>query len=228
MAKSVAMVPALDTRRSYNDRVSEALSSRFVLSALAVIALLVALVAVGALAHVAQQSKFVPYVFERNCGAQIVPAGPAQPVDQLEPAAVDAWKQSVIANFVLNARMVTPDAVYQRKAIARVYAFLSPGEDPAFNKMNEWYSGDNNAFARGELESVSGELSSVLPQSEDTYQVDWVEMVSDLDGSPKKQARMRAIVRVYRRATTPDTTEESLRENPLGLFVKDYSWGTQL
>lgn len=227
MAKSVAVIPALDVRRSHNDRVSEALSSRFVLSALAVIALLIALVAVGALAHNSHQSKYVPYVFERSCGAQIVPAGPAQPADQLDPTTVEAWKQSVVANFVLNARMITPDPVHQRKAIARVYAFLSPG-DPAFQKLSEWYSGDNDAFARGERESVSGELSSVLPQSEDTYQVDWVEMVSDLDGSPKKQVRMRAIVRVYRRATTPDTTEESLRENPLGLFVKDYSWGSQL
>lgn len=226
MAKSVAVIPALDERRSHNDRVSEALSSRFVLSALAVIALLIALLAVGGLVHVAQQSKFVPYAF-KQCGTQLVPVGAAEPVDQLDKATIDAWKQGEIAKFVLNARMVTPDAVYQTKAITSVYAFLSP-EDAAFKKMSEWYSGDNDAFARAERESVSGELSSVLPQSEDTYQVDWVEMVSDLDGSPKKQVRMRAIVRVYRRATTPDTTEESLRENPLGLFVKDYSWGSQL
>lgn len=226
MGKTVAVVPALDTRRSYNDRVSEALSSRFVLSALAVIALLIALVAVGGLVHVAQQSKFVPYAF-KQCGTQLVPVGPAEPVDQLDKATIEAWKQGEIAKFVLNARMVTPDAVYQTKAITAVYAFLSP-EDAAFKKMGEWYSGDNDAFARGERESVSGELSSVLPLSEDSSQVDWVETVSDLDGSPKKQVRMRAIVRVYRRATTPDTTEESLRANPLGLFVKDYSWGTQL
>ena len=77
MGKSTPVHPVIDTRRTYNDQVSEALSTRFLLSTLTLLSLLIALGAVGGLVHVAGQSKFVPYVFEKSCGSAIVPAGAA-------------------------------------------------------------------------------------------------------------------------------------------------------
>ena len=35
---------------------------------------------------------------------------------------------------------------------------------------------------------------------------------------------MRALVTVYIAETTPQTTEEQLRNNPLGMYVRDFSW----
>ena len=40
--------------------------------------------------------------------------------------------------------------------------------------------------------------------------------------------RMRALVTVYTVATTPNTTEEQVRNNPLGIYVRDFSWSKQL
>ena len=138
-----------------------------------------------------------------------------------------AWTDGAIADFVFNVRLVTSDGTYQQKAVQRVYAFLSPG-DAAHQKLSELYNGDEGAMQRSERESVAVEVSSVLAQSEDTYQVDWVEHLYEPDGTPKSDFRMRALLRIYRRAPTRETREEDLRDNPFGLFVKDYSWGRQL
>jgi type IV secretion system protein VirB5 len=227
MGKSATVHPVIDSRRTYNDQVSEALSSRFLLSVLTLLSLLIALGAVGGLVHVAGQSKFVPYVFEKSCGSTIVPAGAAQRADETDPALMKMWTDGAIENFIFNARLVTSDAAYQQKAIERVYAFLSPG-DSAHQKLSAWYSGDEGAMQRAARESVTVEISSVLTQSEDTYQVDWVEHTAQPNGTPLAESRMRALLRIYRRVPTRETKEEDLRLNPFGLFIKDYSWGRQL
>ena len=227
MSKHVAEIPpALDGRRTYNDQVSAALSSRFLFATCALFALLVALGAVGGLVHLSQQSKFVPYVIERGCGGQIVPAGAARPADALDPKIIELWEQGAIANFITNARLVTSDAQHQLLAATRVFAFLSPG-DPARDRMQKWYL-DDEPRERSARELVAVEISSVLAQSPQTWQVDWVENVSDVDGSLKSRYRMRALLQVYRRASTRETAEADLRENPLGLFVRDFSWSRQL
>jgi type IV secretion system protein VirB5 len=69
---------------------------------------------------------------------------------------------------------------------------------------------------------------SVIPQTPDTWQVDWVETVRDRQGVMKTQpARMRALVTVYTVPSTPQTTEEQVRNNPLGIYVRDFSWSRQ-
>ena len=39
---------------------------------------------------------------------------------------------------------------------------------------------------------------------------------------------MRALVTVYVVEPTNNTTEEQIRNNPLGIFVRDFSWSKQL
>jgi type IV secretion system protein VirB5 len=39
---------------------------------------------------------------------------------------------------------------------------------------------------------------------------------------------MRALVTVYTVASTSSTTEEQIRNNPLGIYVRDFSWSRQL
>ncbi|MBP6501070.1 MAG: conjugal transfer protein TrbF, partial [Thauera sp.] len=39
---------------------------------------------------------------------------------------------------------------------------------------------------------------------------------------------MRALVTVYVAEATPSTSEEQIRNNPIGLYVRDFSWAKQL
>jgi type IV secretion system protein VirB5 len=93
--------------------------------------------------------------------------------------------------------------------------------------MNEWASEIRARWAGcqgdGELEIVS-----VLPQTPDTWQVDWMETVRDRQGVAKGLPhRMRALVTVFVVHATARTSEEEIRNNPLGIHVRDYSWSKQ-
>lgn len=96
--------------------------------------------------------------------------------------------------------------------------------------MNEWLNGtvESSPFKRAVKAMVSLEVVSVLPQSQETWQVDWVETVRDRQGVVQGQPfRMRALVTVYVVAPTPETTEEQIRRNPLGIYVRDFSRSKQ-
>ena len=114
----------------------------------------------------------------------------------------------------------------QRQAVFRVYAKLSPN-DAATAKMNEWLNGSETSspFKRAAREMVSIDIQSVLSQTPDTWQVDWVESLRDRQGVLKgAPVTMRALVTVYVAENLSSTTEEQMRMNPMGLYVRDFSW----
>ena len=125
---------------------------------------------------------------------------------------------------------IIPYIALQRKAVFRVYSMLAPN-DPATARMNEWLNGaeESSPFKRAAKETVSIEIASVLPQTPETWQVDWVETSRDRQGILKGQPfRMRALVTVYVAEPTTSTSEEQIRNNPIGLYVRDFSWAKQL
>jgi type IV secretion system protein VirB5 len=135
-----------------------------------------------------------------------------------------------VASFISDLRMVTPDVALQRKAIFRLYAMLSR-DDPATAKANEWLNGteDSSPFKRATTEIVSTEIETVIQQSDDTWQVDWIETIRDRQGVVKgKPFRMRALVTVYTSPQSQKTTDEEVRKNPLGIYVRDFSWSKQV
>ena len=113
--------------------------------------------------------------------------------------------------------MVTPDIALQRKAVFRLYSMLS-AHDPATarnERVAKWNGTKAARSKRAGNETVSIEIASVLPQTSETWQVDWIETVRDRQGALKgKPFRMRALLTVYISPTTPQTTEEQLRNQP--------------
>jgi type IV secretion system protein TrbF len=71
---------------------------------------------------------------------------------------------------------------------------------------------------------VNTEVTSILRQTQETWQVDWVETVYERgSGKRKERFEMRALVQVV--AVSPrHMTEEALRSNPLGVYVRDFTW----
>jgi len=218
--------PFLAARRTWNDQSAANVASRQMFQLLGVLALLVALAGVGGVIYIGSQSKFIPYVVEVDRLGQrqaVAPADRAVPVDQ-------RVVHAAVADWIGSMRLVTPDIALQRKAIFKVYAMLAPN-DPATAKTNEWLNGteESSPFKRAAKETASIEIASVLPQTPDTWQVDWTETVRDRQGVKKGEAqRWRALVTVYTMPTTPETTDEDMRNNPLGVHVRDFSWSKQL
>ncbi|WP_275099873.1 conjugal transfer protein TrbF [Sedimenticola hydrogenitrophicus] len=218
--------PYLSARRTWNDHVGAQVASRRMWQVVAILTLMIVLAAVGGIIHIGAQSKFIPYVIEVDKLGQAISAGPvtaASPVDQ-------RVIHASVAEFITDARMVSPDVALQRRAIFRIYAKLA-ANDPATAKMNEWLNGseDSSPFQRAAKVMVSTEITSAIPQSPDTWQVDWVETTRDRQGvAVGKPVNMRALITVYTTAPTPQTTEEQIRMNPTGIYVRNYSWSKLL
>jgi type IV secretory pathway TrbF-like protein len=221
--------PYLSARRTWNDHVGAVVAARNTWQLIGILSLLIVLSCVGGLIYIGSQSRFIPImVLVDKLSSETRVATPAS------NAAPDEQRMRVVraavAQFVANARMVTPDIALQRNAVFKVYAMLAPN-DPATTKMNEWLNGtkESSPFKRAERETVSTEIKSVLQQTADTWQVDWIETVRDRDGILKGQPfRMRALVNVYTSAPTSQTTEEQVINNPIGTYCRDFSWSKQL
>lgn len=217
--------PYLNARKQWNDHSHGLMTATRMWQSVGLLSLMITLAAVGGTIHIASQSKFIPYVVEVDKLGQSVAVAPAQVAAAVDERVVHAS----LAAFMSNARLVTPDIALQRKAIFSVYAMLSAG-DPAAAKMSAWLneSEASNPFHRAEKETVETEMVSVIPQSSDTWQIEWNEKVFDRKGIPiGKPYRMRALATIAIIAPTSSTSEEKIRQNPLGIFVKDFSWSKQ-
>lgn len=218
--------PYLAARRTWNDQSAANVASRQMFQLLGLLALLVALASVGGMVYIGSQSKFVPYVVEVDRLGQRMAVAPAERASSADARVVHA----AVADWVGSIRLVTPDIALQRRAIFKVYAMLAPA-DPATAKANEWLNGtdDSSPFKRAAKETASIEITSVLPQTPDTWQVDWIETVRDRQGVKKGEPqRWRALVTVYTVSPTPETTDADMRNNPLGVRVRDFSWSKLL
>lgn len=217
--------PYLSARRTWNDHTQALMSSRQAWQIMGILSLLVALVAVGGMIHIAQLSRFVPYVVQVDKLGQTAAVSVADQAAPADPRVI----ATAISAFIANARLVTPGVALQRKAVFDVYALL-PANVPATQKMTEFYNAteESSPFKRAAKEMVSAEINTVMPQSADTWQVDWVETTRDRQGAMKgRPVLMRALVTLLIVPPTPATTEEQLRKNPLGIYVRDFTWSRQ-
>ena len=218
--------PYLSARRTWNHLLQAQVASRRSWELIAILCLLITLASVGGIAYVGSQSKFIPFLYTVDAHGRAVAVGPVELASPTDPRVLAA----AIGDFIANARLVTVDAALQRKAVYHVYAMLSE-QDPATGKMNQWMNGteDSNPFTRAEKETVTVDVSTVLPQTAETWEVTWMESVWNRKGEANgPPVAMRALVTVYRAEPAATTTEDELRRNPLSLYVRDFSWSKHL
>ena len=218
--------PYLNARKKYNEYEGGLIASRHIWQIFGVLGLLVGLAGVGGMVHIGSQSKFVPYVIEVDKLGQTHAVSIADRAAPADPRVI----HSLLARAVTLARMVTPDVIVQRNAIFELYASLNPS-DPAALKMNEYLGSDSETspFKRAAKETVDVQITSVIPQSDETWQVDWMETVrARSDGSVISRFRMRALVNIYVAPPTNRTSEDQIRKNPLGIYIRDVNWSKQL
>jgi type IV secretion system protein VirB5 len=214
--------PYLDGRRAWNSHVDRAYAAQHTWQLIGVAGLLIGLAGVAGIAYVGSKSKFVPYVIEVNKLGEAVAVGPAPVAGPADPCVVRAS----LAAFIASARLVTPDVSLQRAAIFRVYAMLHT-KDPAAQQMNEWYNGskDSTPFARAAKVTVTTDINSVLPISQNSWQVDWQETTRDREGALVGQpVHMRAMLTVYLEPASVTADEAAIERNPLGIYVSNYTW----
>ncbi len=219
MKSNDAYNPYLAARREWDERYGNLITRERNWRIMALLSTFVALIAVGGLIRLSTKSHIVPFVVAMDSLGRTVAAGPADETSSSD----DRLKRSTLFNWVEDLRTVTSDGIAQRKAIDRVYAHIaSGGQSQVF--ISEFYRADPPQ-KRGTTETVSVEVRSVLPTSNRTFEVEWVETTRDLYGAVKGQDHWKAAFSI---AVNPPTDERLARINPLGIYITNANWGKVL
>jgi type IV secretion system protein VirB5 len=211
--------PYLAARREWDERYGDQIVRARNWRTMAGLCALIALLETAGLLWMSSHSRVLPFVVLIDNLGRPLASGFA---DQ-STANDDRVRRSTIFNWIEDLRLVTTDGVAQRKAIDVVYSHIASGSS-AQTFISEFYRADPPA-KRAQTETVSVEVKSVLPMSDRTYEVDWVETTRDLYGAIKATDRWKGSFSI---ALNPPTDERQARVNPLGIYVTSASWAKVL
>ena len=171
------------------------------------------LVATLALAWLASQSRVTPYVVEVDRHGQAVALGPATPLEEAD----ERFLRFVLSLYVHDLRSLLADSAAQKEVYDRAYAHTRP---PATEFLSQYFHA-HNPFERATKERVAVQVRSILPLSEDSWQVQWTEATHNLSGRHLNTASWQAVLRVE---VDPPESTDTLLVNPLGLYVTEIHW----
>lgn len=132
----------------------------------------------------------------------------------------DAQIAYYLARFVEQVRSIPADAIIVRQNWLRAYDFTTQGGAVALND----YARANDPFAKVGKQQIAVEVSSVIRASPSSFRVAWIERRYQ-DGSLERTERWSAILTV---AVQPPRDADTLRKNPLGIFVNAINWSKEL
>lgn len=164
----------------------------------------------------AGQSSVVPYVVELESDGAARAVRPATQAYQPD----DAQIAFHLADFIEQVRGLPIDPVILRKNWLTAYDFAAAR---AANTLNE-HARTDDPFSKVGDETVAIEVTSVVRASERSFQIRWLER-RYVNGSLAGTERWTALLGV---AIDPPRDAETLRKNPLGIYVTDLNWSREL
>ncbi len=162
------------------------------------------------------RSSVVPYVVEVDRLGEVRAVGPA--FEAYQPS--DAQIAHFLARFIEDVRSLSIDPVMVRMNWLRAYDFVT---DRGAQALND-YARETDPFTKIGSRTVTVEVTSVVRASSDSFEIRWKENTYE-NGAIAKTERYTGV------ATTvlkPPTVAETLRKNPLGLYVHSINWSRDL
>ena len=158
----------------------------------------------------------VPWVVQVDKLGQAQAVAPAT-VDYTPNDAQIAW---YLARFIEEVRAIPADAIIVRQDWLRAYDFTTTSGAQALND----YARANDPFAKVGKEQIAVEVSSVIRASPSSFRVAWIER-HYRGGSLADTQRWSAIFTV---TVQPPRDADTLRKNPLGIYVTAINWSKEL
>ena len=162
------------------------------------------------------RSGVVPYVVEVDRLGEVRAVGPA--FETYQPS--DAQIAHFLARFIENVRSLSIDPVMVRTSWLRAYDFVT---DRGAQALND-YAREADPFTKIGLRTVTVEVTSVVRASSDSFEIRWKENTYE-NGSITKTERYTGLASTVLK---PPTDAETLRKNPLGLYVHSINWSRDL
>lgn len=214
--------PWLNARREWNLYTGNVMGQKTMWQVVAFLSMAIALAAVGGLVIVSYQSKYIPYVVAVDKLGETFAIQRADRMTPIDPRVL----RVTLARFVSDSRGITSDPLVQQEMVWRVYSMLRQST-PAFTKMNVFRKDKElSPDTLQEKFTIAVQILNILQQSAATYEITWKEDAYNRESGQKVGERlMRGLFRYKVAPPDSTTTEQSLRRNPLGVFVTDYNWG---
>jgi type IV secretion system protein VirB5 len=178
----------------------------------------IALLAVGGLIYAALQSKYIPYIVERDNLGDAVAIGLAERAGQPDRRVI----QTEIQRWLYAVRTVSTDAETEKHFIFEAYNHTNKSSACA-GELNEWFS-KNSPFKRAAEEIVTITITSVLPADPanwKTWRANWKEETRTRAGELSSSALKELSMTV---SFNPPTSEKDFRKNPTGVFCDNFDW----
>ena len=164
----------------------------------------------------AGKSHITPYVVEVNRLGDVRAVAPA--IETYTPN--DAQIAFHLARFVENVRSLSLDPIIVRQRWLRAYDYATT---QAANTLNE-YARTNDPFANVGKRTIIVEVTSVVRSSSDSFEIRWREQSFE-NGSLASTERYTAVASL---AIQQPRDAETLRKNPLGIYVHGLNWSKDL
>ncbi|MBB5986521.1 conjugal transfer protein TrbF [Sphingobium lignivorans] len=170
----------------------------------------------GGLLWQSMQSRVVPYVVEVDQLGEPRAVSPADATYRPTDPQI-AW---FLSRFIADVRGRSLDPVLMRQNWLSAYDFVTTRGSVFLGD----YARSANPFAGLGDRTVSVQVTSVVRASDTSFQVKWTETAWDR-GALAGTSRWTAILSVTVR---PPKTADTLRKNPLGLYVDAIDWSREL
>jgi len=142
----------------------------------------------------------------------VMPNGETQYLGEVRQGQVQVPEVAIVfqvRRFITNLRAVSTDGQVLYTNMNEIYAMVTSNYEPVLTGMLR----ANNPFDLVGRQRRSAEIESIIRITQDTYQVDWADVI--LEGANRRSTRMRALVTVK----LLPTTDQSVRTNPLGIYI---------
>src|SRR5579884_2219392 len=162
------------------------------------------------------QSRVTPYVVEVDRLGEARAINPA--VRDYQPT--DPQISWHLAKFISDVRSVSLDPVVMRQNWLSAYDFVT-GRGA---KFLDDYARSANPFSQLGIRTVSVQPTSIVRASDRSFEVKWTESEFER-GNYVASSRWTAILTVVMK---PPVSAETLRKNPLGLYIDAIDWTREL
>jgi type IV secretory pathway TrbF-like protein len=211
--------PYVTARREWNERYGSYIARARTWQLVALAAMALSAILGLCLVKIASQSRVQPFIVEVNKLGEAVGVRMADAAAGMPDEKITRYQ---LANFITNARSVTPDPIVQKRWLDSVYAVSTPS---ASNFLNEFYR-KSDPFQRGRTNMVAVEITTPpLPLSKTSWQVEWTETSRGMNGLVEGTTRWQAVIAI---SFFPGTTPQQIIANPTGIVIDTINWTQKL
>lgn len=210
--------PYVAAREEWNERYGSYISAANTWKLVAIVCLIVAGISVGGAIYFASQGSLIPYIVEVDGKGRVIDTYPLKQPKVLTPDVIKAQ----LAQFVTDIKTVTADADLQVKGVKRAYAYLD-NTSPAYLTINQYFQ-NNTPFTRATKETITVEIKQVLPISEKSWRIEWIEHKKTNKGIIISEEGFTGTASIK----VANVLSETALLNPVGLYIESFDWAKNL